>query len=158
MDKGANDRPIEVLLVEDNAADARLVREAFRNNGINSNIRVARDGMEGLAYLRREGEYSGARPVDLMLLDLNMPRKSGFELLREVKGDARLRHIPVVVLTTSGNEADVLKSYELQASCYVTKPFELEQYMAVVKAIKEFWLTIVRLPPQIISAPGIKPA
>jgi chemotaxis family two-component system response regulator Rcp1 len=148
MEKPAHGQPVEILLVEDNPADVRLIKEALKNNKIYNNLHVAKDGLEAMAYLKHDGEYRGALPVDLMLLDLNMPRKTGFEVLREVKGDPRLRHIPVVVLTTSGSEADVLKSYELQANCYVTKPLDLEQFMTVVRAIKEFWLTIVRLPPE----------
>jgi two-component system, chemotaxis family, response regulator Rcp1 len=134
--------PIEILLVEDNAADVRLTREALREGKVRNNLRVARDGEEALAMLRREGE---PRP-DLILLDLNLPRRDGREVLKEIKSDPSLMTIPVVVLTTSGAEADIVKSYSLHANCYITKPVDLDQFITVVKSIDDFWLTIVKLP------------
>jgi chemotaxis family two-component system response regulator Rcp1 len=135
--------PIEILLVEDNPADVRLTREALREGKVRNNLRVARDGEEALAILRREGEL---RP-DLILLDLNLPRRDGREVLKEIKNDPRLMTIPVVVLTTSEAEADIVKSYSLHANCYITKPVDLDQFITVVKSIDDFWLTIVKLPP-----------
>jgi CheY-like chemotaxis protein len=135
--------PIEILLVEDNAADVRLTREALREGKVRNNLRVARDGEEALDILRREGE---PRP-DLILLDLNLPRRDGREVLKEIKSDPALMTIPVVVLTTSAAEADIVKSYSLHANCYITKPVDLDQFITVVKSIDDFWLTIVKLPP-----------
>ena len=135
--------PIEILLVEDNPADVRLTQEALREGKVKNNLSVARDGEEALAFLRREG---APRP-DLILLDLNLPRRDGREVLKEIKDDPQLRMIPVVVLTTSAAEGDILKSYALHANCYITKPVDLEQFITVVKSIDDFWLTIVRLPP-----------
>lgn len=135
--------PIEILLVEDNPADVRLTQEALREGKVKNNLSVARDGEEALAFLRREGQ---ARP-DLILLDLNLPRRDGREVLKEIKADPELRRIPVVVLTTSSAEVDILKSYELHANCYITKPVDLDQFITVVKSIDDFWLTIVKLPP-----------
>jgi CheY-like chemotaxis protein len=137
-----NGRPVEILLVEDNPGDVRLTIEALRDSTLAHRLSVARDGVEALAFLRREG---GVRP-DLILLDLNLPRKDGREVLSEIKADAALRTIPVVVLTTSRAEQDVLHSYELQANCYITKPVDLMQFMTVVRSIEDFWLTIVTLP------------
>jgi CheY-like chemotaxis protein len=141
-----NGRPAEILLVEDNPGDVRLTIEALRESKVANNLNVARDGVEALAYLRREGAYAGAVRPDLILLDLNMPRKDGREVLAEIKAEPALRTIPVVVLTTSRAEQDVLRSYELQANCYITKPVDLEQFITVVKSIENFWLTIVTLP------------
>ena len=135
--------PIEILLVEDNPADVRLTLEALREGKVHNNLSVARDGDEALAFLRRAGE---PRP-DLILLDLNLPRRDGREVLKEIKSDPNLMTIPVVVLTTSGAEADIVKSYQLHANCYITKPVDLEQFIKVVKAIDDFWLTVVKLPP-----------
>ncbi len=136
--------PIEILLVEDNPADVRLTQEALREGKVRNNLSIARDGEEALAFLRREGT---PRP-DLILLDLNLPRRDGREVLKEIKSDPALRTIPVVVLTTSEAEADILKSYALHANCYITKPVDLDQFITVVKSIDDFWLTIVRLPPE----------
>ena len=135
-------RPIEILLVEDNAADVRLTQEALREGKVRNNLQVARDGEEALAILRRPG---ATRP-DLVLLDLNLPRKDGREVLKEIKDDPDLQTIPVVVLTTSSAEADIVKSYRLHANCYITKPVDLDQFVTVVKSIDDFWLTVVRLP------------
>ena len=139
-------RPIEILLVEDNPGDVRLTIEGLKEGKVRNNLHVARDGVEALAFLRREGEYRDAVRPDLILLDLNLPRKDGREVLQDLKQDPALRTIPVVVLTTSRSEQDVLRSYELQANCYITKPVDLEQFITVVKSIEDFWLTIVTLP------------
>jgi chemotaxis family two-component system response regulator Rcp1 len=139
-------RPVEILLVEDNPGDVRLTIEALRVSKLHNQLNVARDGVEALAFLRREGAFSDAVRPDLIVLDLNLPKKGGREVLAEIKADAALRTIPVVILTTSRAEQDVLRSYELQANCYITKPVDLEQFMTVVKSIEDFWLTIVTLP------------
>ena len=137
-------RPIEILLVEDNPGDVRLTIEALRESKVHNNLHVARDGVEALAFLRREDPHA-IRP-DLVLLDLNLPRKDGREVLADLKADPQLHTIPVVVLTTSRAEQDVLRTYELQANCYITKPVDLDQFITVVKSIENFWLTIVTLP------------
>jgi len=141
-----NGRPVEILLVEDNPGDVRLTIEALRESKLQNQLNVARDGVEALAFLRREGAFSDAVRPDLIVLDLNLPKKDGREVLAEIKADPALRTIPVVILTTSRAERDVLQSYELQANCYITKPVDLEQFMTVVRSIEDFWLTIVRLP------------
>ena len=141
-------RPIEILLVEDNAADVRLTIEALREGKVRNNLSVARDGQEAMEFLTRQGRYTEAPRPDLILLDLNLPRKDGREVLAAIKADESLRRIPVVVLTTSSAEADILQSYTLHANCYITKPVDLEQFVKVVRSIDEFWLTIVRLPPE----------
>jgi len=138
--------PIEILLVEDNPGDARLTQEALREGKIRNNLHHARDGVEALAFLRREGEHAKAPTPDLVLLDLNMPRKDGRQVLAEMKQDPRLRTIPVVVLTTSEAENDIVRSYELHANCYVTKPVGLEQFISIVREIESFWLAVVTLP------------
>lgn len=138
--------PVEILLVEDSAADVRLTIEALRDAKVRNNLHVASDGEEALAFLRREGPYSDAVRPDLILLDLNLPKKDGREVLEEVKADPQLRRIPVVVLTTSEAEQDILRSYDLHANCYVTKPVDLDQFITVVRSIEDFWLTIVKLP------------
>lgn len=137
-------QPIEILLVEDNAADVRLTQEALQEGKVRNNLTVARDGVEALEILQRPG---ASRP-DLILLDLNLPRKDGREVLATLKADPALKHIPVVVLTTSSAEVDILKSYQLHANCYITKPVDLEQFVSVVRSIDEFWLTVVKLPPE----------
>ena len=139
-------RPIEILLVEDNPGDVRLAIEALRESKVRNNLHVARDGVEALAFLRREQPHDEAPRPDLILLDLNLPRKDGRQVLAEIKVDPRLHTIPVVILTTSRAEQDVLRSYELQANCYITKPVDLDQFITVVKSIEDFWLTIVTLP------------
>ena len=140
-------RPIEILLVEDNPGDVELTREAIENSKLLNKMRVVEDGEAALAFLRREGSYADAPRPDLILLDLNLPKLDGRELLAEIKADENLRRIPVVVLTTSRAEEDVLKSYNLHANCYITKPIGFNEFAKVVKAIKEFWLNIVLLPP-----------
>jgi two-component system, chemotaxis family, response regulator Rcp1 len=140
--------PVEILLVEDNPGDARLAREGLNECKIPNNLHVVEDGVKAMAFLRRQGEFAGVPRPDLMLLDLNLPRKDGRQVLREVKEDEILRMIPVVVLTTSRAEEDVLKSYSLHANCYVTKPIGLQQFLAVVRSIEDFWFTVVKLPPK----------
>jgi two-component system, chemotaxis family, response regulator Rcp1 len=139
-------RPIEILLVEDNPGDVRLAVEALRDAKVNNNLNTVMDGEEALAFLRRQDQYANAPRPDLVLLDLNLPRKSGREVLREVKEDPNLRRIPVVILTTSEAEEDILKAYNYNANCYVTKPVDLDQFIKVVRSIEDFWLTIVKLP------------
>jgi chemotaxis family two-component system response regulator Rcp1 len=139
-------RPIEILLVEDNPGDVRLTREALAEAKVRNNLAVANDGVEALAYLRRESPHEGATRPDLVLLDLNLPRKDGREVLAEIKADPDLRRLPVVVLTTSTAEQDILESYNLYANCYITKPVDLDQFLAIVTSIEDFWLTIVKLP------------
>ncbi len=146
MTNRLSSRPAEILLVEDNPGDIRLTQEALAEGKILNRLSVAKDGVEALAFLRQEGDYAGSPMPDLILLDLNMPRKDGREVLAEIKADDQLKQIPVVILTTSDAEADILKSYKLHVNAYVTKPVDLEQFFAVVKSIEEFWLTIVKLP------------
>ena len=141
-------RPVEILLVEDNPGDVRLTREALREGKVRNNLSIASDGVEALAYLRREGKYRDAVRPDLILLDLNLPRKDGREVLAEVKADDTLRNIPVVVLTSSQAEQDILRAYDLHANCYVSKPVDLDQFIHVVRSIEDFWFTIVKLPPE----------
>src|SRR3954454_15930937 len=148
MSTDLNGRPIEILLVEDNPGDVRLTIEALKEAKVRNRLSVAKDGVEALAFLRREGSYAQAVRPDLILLDLNLPRKDGREVLAEIKGDASLRSIPVVILTTSRADQDILQSYELHANCYITKPVDLDQFITVVKSIESFWLTIVTLPRQ----------
>ncbi|MAS33051.1 MAG: response regulator [Anaerolineaceae bacterium] len=138
---------IEILLVEDNPGDVRLTQEAFNESKIHNNLNVARDGVEAIAFLRREGVYANAPRPDIILLDLNLPRKDGREVLHEIKGDEDLKRIPVVILTTSDDEHDILQSYNLHANCYITKPVDLSSFIRIIRNIKDFWLTIVRLPP-----------
>jgi chemotaxis family two-component system response regulator Rcp1 len=146
MSLSEHERPIEILLVEDNPGDVRLTIEALKEGKVRNNLNVARDGVEAVAYLRREGPFAQAVRPDLILLDLNLPRKDGREVLAEIKDDATLRRIPVVVLTTSKAEEDILRTYDLHANCYITKPVDLEQFIQVVRSIDDFWLSIVRLP------------
>jgi len=141
------DRPIEILLVEDNPGDVRLAKEALKETTVHNNLRTVRDGVEAMAYLNDEGIYAGSPRPDVILLDLNLPRKDGREVLKEIKTDPGLRRIPVVILTTSQDEEDILKTYNLHANCYITKPMDLDQFIIVVKSIENFWLTIVTLPP-----------
>jgi chemotaxis family two-component system response regulator Rcp1 len=140
--------PIEILLVEDNPGDIRLTREALRDGKIYNNLYVARDGVEAMAFLRKTGQYTHAPRPDLILLDLNLPRKDGHEVLAEVKTDENLRRIPVVILTTSQAEEDIIKTYDLHVNCYITKPVDLDQFVKIVKSIEDFWLTIVKLPAE----------
>lgn len=143
--------PIEVLLVEDNPGDVRLTREAFKDARLFINLRVASDGVEAMAVLNREGDYATAARPDLILLDLNLPKKDGRQVLEEIKSSESLRRIPVVILTTSASEADILRTYELHANCYITKPVSLDGFLEVVKGIDNFWLSIVKLPSDVRS-------
>lgn len=145
---GAVVRPVEILLVEDSPTDVLLAEEALLHAKVLTNLNVVDDGVEALDYLYRRGTYADANPVrpDLILLDLNLPRKDGREVLAEVKRDPVLKHIPVVVLTTSQAEEDVLRAYGLHANCYVTKPVDFDQFTRVVQAIEKFWFTVVTLP------------
>jgi chemotaxis family two-component system response regulator Rcp1 len=138
---------IEILLVEDNPGDADLAREALEESKVLNNLHVAGDGVAALAFLRQEGPYVDMPRPDLILLDLNLPKKSGHEVLAEIKRDPRLNFIPVVILTTSAAERDVMKAYSLHANAYIIKPVDLDQFIEVVKSIEDFWLTIVKLPP-----------
>jgi CheY-like chemotaxis protein len=141
-------KPIQVLLVDDDPADVRLTIEAMKETKLRTHIDTVGDGVEALAFLRQQGKYANAQHPDLILLDLNMPRKDGREVLAEIKADPDLRHIPVVVLTTSDDERDVIHSYDIGANSYVTKPVDLLQFLSVVKGIQNFWFTIVQLPPE----------
>jgi CheY-like chemotaxis protein len=138
----------EVLLVEDNPADVRLTREAFRENLIGTNLSVVSDGVEAVAFLRQEGRFAAAPRPDLVLLDLNLPRLDGCGVLAQIKIDAALKRIPVVMLTTSAADTDVLRCYNLHANSYITKPADLERFLEVVRLLKAFWFTVVRLPPK----------
>jgi len=138
--------PIEVLLVEDNPADVRLAKEAFQNNKVSVHLNVVGDGVEAMAFLYRKGKYENAPRPDLILLDLNLPRKDGREVLEEVKGDEGLKRIPTVILTTSTAEQDILRTYNSHANCFITKPVDFDQFLTVVKTIENFWLTVVKLP------------
>ena len=141
-------RPAEILLVEDNPADVRLTREALREGKVRNNLHVAPDGVEALKLLRNEGKYADVPRPDLILLDLNLPKKDGREVLEEIKADPSLRNIPVVILTSSQAEQDILRAYDLHANCYVSKPVDLDQFIEVVRTIEDFWFTIVKLPPE----------
>ncbi len=146
MSDDTRGRPIQILLVEDNPGDVRLTIEALKEGKVSNTLSVARDGVEALSFLRREGPHGKAARPDLILLDLNLPKKDGREVLAEIKDDSSLRRIPVVVLTTSKAEEDILRTYDLHANCYITKPVDLEQFISVVRSIDDFWLSVVRLP------------
>ncbi len=148
MTDSINVSPIEILLVEDSPADVRLTQEALKEEKIHNNLNVVNDGVEAMAYLRRQGKYAKAVRPDLVLLDLNLPKKDGREVLKEIKSDKELKMIPVVILTISKAEEDVIKTYNLHANCYIAKPIDLNQFSKVVKSIQDFWLTIVKLPPK----------
>ncbi|MBI3445677.1 MAG: response regulator [Magnetospirillum sp.] len=138
----------EILLVEDNPGDARLAQEALKEGRMTSRLKVVVDGVEAMAFLRREGQYNGSPRPNLILLDLNLPRKDGRQVLAELKADEDLRRIPVVVLTTSQAEQDILRSYDLHANCYITKPVDLDRFISVVRSIEEYWCSVVTLPPR----------
>lgn len=140
-------RAIQILMAEDSPSDAELARQAFKNGKLLNELVIVKDGVEAMSYLRKEGQYEGVTRPDVILLDLNMPKKDGRQVLEEIKLDTNLRTIPVVILTTSEDENDVLKSYELQASCYITKPVEFDNFLEVAKSIKQFYFNIVTLPP-----------
>jgi CheY-like chemotaxis protein len=141
-----NDKPIDILLVEDNPADIRLTQEAFKETRIANYLHIARDGVDALAFLQKTGKYTHVPRPDIILLDLNLPRKDGRELLDDIKNDPEYRQIPVVILTTSTTEEDIIHTYDHHANCYITKPSELEHFLNVVKSIENFWLTVVKLP------------
>ena len=146
MTTAGNGRAIEILLVEDSPGDVRLTQEALREGKVRNNLHVVTDGGEALAFLRREGRYGAEPRPDVVLLDLNLPKKDGREVLAEIKEDDSLRRIPVVILTTSQDERDVLRAYDLHANCYITKPVDLDRFITVIQSIESFWLTIVTLP------------
>ena len=140
--------PIEILMVEDNPADVRLTIEAFKDAKVLNRMNVAEDGEAAMAWLRREGKYADAPRPDLILLDLNLPKKDGREVLAEIKADPDLKRIPVVVLTTSEDQKDILKAYDLHVNAYITKPVDLDQFIKIVEAVENFWLSVVKLPPK----------
>ncbi len=140
--------PIEVLLVEDNPGDAQLTRIALEESKISIHLNVVEDGVEAMAFLRKQEKYVKAAHPDIVLLDLNLPRKDGREVLAEIKGDEKLKRIPVVILTTSQAEEDILKAYNLCANCYITKPVDFDQFVKIVQSIENFWFAIVKLPPE----------
>jgi CheY-like chemotaxis protein len=141
-------KPIEVLLVEDNPGDAQLTRIALNDGKMCINLSLAEDGVDALAFLRKQGNYADAPRPDLILLDLNLPRKDGREVLAEIKADPSLRRIPVVVLTTSQSDTDILQAYELAANCFITKPVDFDQFVKIVQTIEDFWFTVVKLPSE----------
>ena len=147
MSDGPRCGPIEILLVEDNPGDVRLTIEALKEGKVANEINVAADGIEALAFLRREGKYKNAPKPDLILLDLNLPKKNGREVLAEIKMNPHLKCIPVVVLTSSQAETDIVTTYNLHANCYITKPVDFDQFIKVVKSIENFWFKVVKLPP-----------
>ena len=140
--------PIEILLIEDNPGDVELTKIALEDSKISVNLNIVEDGVEAIAFLRREGKYANVPHPDIILLDLNLPKKDGREVLAEIKADEKLKRIPVVVLTTSQAEEDVLKVYNLSANCYITKPVDFDQFVKIVQSIENFWFTIVKLPPE----------
>ena len=147
MNAGMSGKPIEIMLVEDDAGDVRLTMEALKGAKVLNHLSVVGDGVEAMAFLRRQGKYANAPFPDLVLLDLNLPRKDGRAVLTEIKTDPALQCLPVVVLTTSRDELDVVQAYKTHANCYITKPVDLKQFLSVVDAIDSFWLSVVRLPP-----------
>ncbi|KKN13280.1 hypothetical protein LCGC14_1007900 [marine sediment metagenome] len=146
MDLRKEFKIVEILLIEDSPGDIRLTQEALKDSKISNNLHVVTDGVEAMAFLRKEGKYSEKPRPDLILLDLNLPKKDGREVLAEIKQDEQLKRIPVIILTVSETEEDVLKTYNLHANCYITKPVDLEQFLKVVKTTENFWFTIVTLP------------
>jgi CheY-like chemotaxis protein len=141
-------QPIQVLLVEDNPGDAHLTRIALQDGKMQIQLSIVEDGVEAMAFLRRQGQYAYAPHPDLILLDLNLPKKDGREVLAEIKADESIRRIPIVVLTTSQAEEDILQAYDLRANCYITKPVGFDQFVRIVQSIEDFWFTIVKLPPE----------
>lgn len=146
MTQSSNRKIAEILLVEDNPGDVRLMKEAFREAKVEKNLTVVNDGVKALAFLKKQLPYQNATRPDMILLDLNLPKKHGQEVLQEIKSDPNLRRIPVVILTTSKAEQDILKTYDLHANCYISKPADLEKFIKVIRTIEDFWLTIVNLP------------
>lgn len=146
MGNHSSAKPVDLLLVEDNPGDVRLTREALRSGQIDVNLSVVHDGVEAIEFLRHQGQFAGAPTPDLILLDLNLPRKNGREVLSEIKTDPELKRIPVLIMTTSRAEQDVNRAYNLNANCYITKPMDLDEFLRIVKAIEDFWLKTVTLP------------
>ena len=140
--------PIEILLVEDNPGDVRLAREALKENKVRNNVHVVEDGEAAMEFLRKQNKYQNVPRPDLVLLDLNLPKKDGREVLAEIKADDDLKRIPVVMLTISKAEEDIIRAYDRHVNCYITKPIDLDQFMKVVRTVEDFWLTIVKLPPK----------
>jgi CheY-like chemotaxis protein len=147
MDREDIPKAANILLVEDNPGDVRLVVESMKESKRPANLRTVKDGVEAMAYLHREGIYANEVRPDIILLDLNLPRKNGNEVLAEIKKDPGLKRIPVIILTASSADRDIINSYDLNANCYITKPVSLEQFTEVIKSIENFWLTVVKLPP-----------
>jgi len=147
MNNRKTGKPVEILLIEDNPGDVRLTQEAFKEGRVLNKLHVTRDGVEAMEFLRQKGNYAKVSRPDIILLDLNLPKKDGREVLAEIKADKDLKRIPVVILTVSQAEEDILKSYNLSANCYIIKPIDLEQFIRAIKLIEDFWLTIVTLPP-----------
>lgn len=147
--KVSETRPIEILLVEDSPSDATLTIEALKEGKVANKLNLVEDGVEAMAYLRRQGKYAKAARPDLIMLDLNLPRKDGREVLEELKNDPVLKTIPIIVLTTSRSDKDILRSYELHANCYITKPVDFTHFIDVVRSIEQFWLTVVTLPQKV---------
>jgi CheY-like chemotaxis protein len=146
--KPADIRPIEILLVEDSPSDAEFTNEALKEAKVRNHLSIVEDGVQAMEFLRRQGRYTNAPRPDLIMLDLNLPRKDGREVLAELKADDNLRMIPVVVLTTSRAEEDIIRAYKLHANCYITKPVDFQQFLTVVRSIESFWLFVVTLPPR----------
>jgi chemotaxis family two-component system response regulator Rcp1 len=146
MNRWSETKPVEILLIEDSPGDVRLTMEALKEAKVLNNLSVAGDGIEAMAFLKREGAHAKAPRPDVILLDLNLPKKDGREVLAEIKADANLRRIPVVVLTTSRDEQDIISAYDLHANCYITKPVDFKKFLEVVQSIEDFWLTVVKLP------------
>lgn len=142
-------RPVEILLVDDNPGDIRLTQEALKDSKVLNNLHVVEDGLEALNFLKKKGEFKNEVTPDLVLLDLNLPKRNGREVLSEIKEDELLKHIPVVILTISRAEEDIFKSYELHANCYITKPVDMNQFVKIVRSIENFWFSIVKLPPNV---------
>jgi len=148
MNSARGGRPIHILMAEDNPDDIELTVEALKDSRVRNRLIVVKDGEEAISYLQAKGKYQHALRPDLILLDLNMPKKNGRDVLREIKNDPKLKRIPVVILTTSQAEDDIVHTYDLHANCYITKPVDFNQFLKVVKSIEDFWLTVVKLPPQ----------
>lgn len=146
MNKQNQGYPVEILLVEDNPGDVRLTLEALKEGKVNNKIHVVKDGVEALAFVNQEGAYRDVSLPELILLDLNLPRKDGRQVLAEIKANPRLKHIPVIVLTTSEAKQDIRNAYQLHANCYITKPIDLDQFLNIIRGIEDFWLTVVKLP------------
>lgn len=146
--KTEESNPIEILLIEDNPGDVRLTQEVLQEGKIHNHLSIVEDGAKAIAFLRQEPPYQNAPHADLILLDLNLPKKGGQEVLEVIKADRALKRIPVVILTTSTAEEDIIRAYNLHANCYIPKPIDLDQFIRVIKSIEEFWLTIVKLPPE----------